>query len=443
MRVWATRTVLAMALVAGVVLAPTPVGGGRAGRVPTGFERRGGTLWTTLAEERDYLRDLVAAAPGPERAGWGAARVTVTRVGTSTRGRPLELITVAGTRSVAEPVRVLFVCGQHGDEPAGRESCLKLIRDLAADRSPAGRRLLERVTVLVLATPNPDGSAAGTRATAEGVDLNRDHVAVSTPEARAIRRVLREARPHIVHDLHEFTVPADTANSTPALYLWPRNLNVAPELRSLAVELARDRIGTALPAAGWAAGVYGEEDTGRPLGGDGDERLLRNAAALDHAVAVLVEVATRPVSALERADPGLLGRRRVAAHLVAAQATLRMAAERGEAITAAVRTSRERAARGGGAVYFAGADNVPAGLGAVGPMPCAYRLTPDRYASARAALAEHGVRVEPDLRVETAQPAGAMVALLLDPRARFAVATATPEPCPADPDRAPTPAEPV
>ncbi|MFF7247890.1 M14 family metallocarboxypeptidase [Embleya sp. NPDC008237] len=428
MRLWATRTVLAMALVAGVALAPAPAGGGRGGRVSTGFERRGGTVWTTVAEERDYLRDLVAAAPGPERAGWGAARVTVTRVGTSARGRAVDLITVAGTRSVPEPVRVLFVCGQHGDEPAGREACLKLVRDLAADRSPAGRRLLERVTVLVLATPNPDGSAAGTRATAEGVDLNRDHVAVGSPEARAIRRVLREARPHIVHDLHEFTVPADTA-APPALYLWPRNLNVAPELRSLSIELARDRIGTALPAAGWAAGVYGEDGTARQLGGDGDERLLRNAAALDHAVAVLVEVGTRPVSALERADPGLLGRRRVAAHLVAAQATLRMAAERGDAITAAVRTSRERAERGGEVVYFDGADNVPAGRGAVGPMPCAYRLTPDLYASARAALAEHGVRVQPDLRVPTAQPAGVMAALLLDPRARFAVAMATTEPC--------------
>ncbi|MYS82053.1 M14 family zinc carboxypeptidase [Embleya scabrispora] len=428
MRAWATRAVLAMALVAGVALAPTPAGGGRGGRVPTGFERRGGTAWTTPAEERDYLRDLVAAAPGPERAGWGAARVDVTRVGTSARGRALELITVAGARSVSEPVRVLFVCGQHGDEPAGREACLKLVRDLAADRSPAGRRLLERVTVLVLATPNPDGAAAGTRATAEGLDLNRDHVAVSSPEARAIRRVLREARPHIVHDLHEFTEPTGTA-ATPTLYLWPRNLNVAPELRSLAIELARDRIGTALPAAGWAAGVYGEDTTGRRLGGDGDERLLRNAAALDHAVAVLVEVGARPVSALERADPGLLGRRRVAAHLVAARATLRMAAERGDAITAAVRTSRERAARGAAAVYFDGADNVPAGRGAVAPMPCAYRLTPDRYPSARVALAEHGIRVEPDLRVETAQPAGAMAALLLDPRARFAVAAAIPEPC--------------
>ncbi|GCD98864.1 M14 family metallopeptidase [Embleya hyalina] len=418
---------LLVALVAGVALGPAPASGGRGGRITTGFERRGGLSWTTAAEERDLLRELIAAAPSPDRVGWEPARVTVTRVGGSARGRDVELITVSGARTVPEPIRVLFVCGQHGDEPAGREACLKLVRDLADDRSAAGRRLLERVTVLVLPTPNPDGLAAGTRATAEGVDLNRDHLAVASPEARAVRRVLRETRPHIVHDLHEFDVPTD-ASVAPTLYLWPRNLNVDPELRGLAVELARDRIGSALRAAGWASDVYGADPTGR-LGGDGDERLLRNAAALDHAVAVLVEVDANPTSALERDDAALLHRRRVGAHLVAARATLRMAAERGEAVTSAIRASRARAEHGPERVYLDGADNLPATWAAPLEPPCAYRLTPAQYATARATLAEHGIRVSPDLRVRTAQPAGVRATLLLDPRARFAIADGTPEPC--------------
>ncbi|MFE3198777.1 M14 family metallopeptidase [Embleya sp. NPDC055664] len=430
-RTWTTRaarSMLLVALVAGVALGPAPASGGRGGRTTTGFERRGGLSWTTPAEERDLMRELIAAAPGPDRAGWAPARVTVTRVGGSARGRDVELITVSGVRTVPEPIRVLFVCGQHGDEPAGREACLKLVRDLADDRSAAGRRLLERVTVLVLPTPNPDGLAAGTRATAEGVDLNRDHLAVASPEARAVRRVLRETRPHIVHDLHEFDVPAD-AYVAPTLYLWPRNLNVDPELRGLATELARDRIGSALRAAGWASDVYGVDPAGRRLGGDGDERLLRNAAALDHAVAVLVEVDANPTSALERADAALLHRRRVGAHLVAARATLRMAAERGEAVASAVRASRARSEHGPERVYLDGADDLPATRAAPLEPPCAYRLTPAQYAAARATLTEHGIRVSPDLSVRTAQPAGVKVTLLLDPRARFAIADGTPEPC--------------
>ncbi|MYW03540.1 M14 family zinc carboxypeptidase, partial [Streptomyces sp. SID3343] len=337
MRAWIARALLPVALVAGVALSLVPAGPARGGRLLTGFERRGGTSWTSPDEERDFLRALVEESEtsrsetswsetswsdrgrserGRSERSRSAGWITVTRIGTSARGRPLELITLTGPSTVPDPIRVLFVCGQHGDEPAGREAGLKLVRDLAGDRSAAGRRLLERVTVLVLPTPNPDGLAAGTRTTADGVDLNRDHVAVSTPEARAISRVLRELRPQVVHDMHEFATPVGNGDA-PFLYLWPRNLNVTPALRALSIELARDRMGPALRAAGWQTAVFGTTSAARETAGDADERLLRNIAGVDHAVAVLAEVAATPLSALEQQDAGLLGRRRVAAHTVA------------------------------------------------------------------------------------------------------------------------------
>jgi hypothetical protein len=427
MRGWFARALLPVALVAGVALSLVPAGSARAGRLLTGFERRGGTSWTTPAEERDFLRSLVEGSAARRSTG----RISITRIGTSARGRPLELITLTGPSTVPEPIRVLFVCGQHGDEPAGREAGLKLVRDLVEDRSAAGRRLLERVTVLVLPTPNPDGLAADTRATADGVDLNRDHLAVSTPEARAIRRVLREMRPEVVHDMHEFATPVGIGDA-PFLYLWPRNLNVTPALRALSVELARDRMGPALRAAGWQAAVFGTTSASRDTAGDADERLLRNIAGTDHAVAVLAEVAATPLSALEQRDAGLLGRRRVAAHTVAARATLRMAAERADAIVAAARASREQAERGGAQIHFDGADNAPAERIRPGTPPCAYRLTPDTYEVVRQALSAHGIRVDPDLRVETAQPAGALIPLLLDPRARFGLTAADATTCASD-----------
>jgi len=431
MRTWATRATLPIALLVGVALALVPAGTPRGGRALTGFERRGGTSWTTTVEERDYLRALTTSAAG-DRAGWAASGITVRRVGTSARGRAVDLITLTSARPVADPIRVLFVCGQHGDEPAGREACLKLIRDLAFDRSAAGRRLLERVTVSVLPTPNPDGLVAGTRATSTDADLNRDHLALVTPEARAIRRVIRELRPHVVHDLHEFDTPAGTY-STPTLYLWPRNPNVDPAVRSLSVELARDRIGPALRAAGWGAGVYGRTTGERPPGEDTDERMLRNAAALEHAVAVLVEVQSKPVSPLEERDAGLLGRRRAAAHMVAARATLRMAAERADAIVAATRESRERAELGGAIVRFDDPEAPDEGDERRGEAtiesPCAYRLSRSGFEGARLTLSAHGIRVGSDLRVETAQPAGALIPLLLDVRAPHPIADAVPVDC--------------
>jgi predicted deacylase len=415
---------LPIALVTGMALALVPAGAARGGRAVTGFERRGGTSWTTPEEEHDYLRE-VAAGPGVGRPGWGAVEVALTRIGTSARGRPLELVALTAAGAPPGPIRVLFVCGQHGDEPAGREAGLKLIRDLATDRSATGRRLLERVTVLVVPSANPDALVAGTRETADGVDLNRDHLALATPEARAIRQVLREWRPHVVHDLHEFDA-AEGTYTAPVLYLWPRNLNVSPELRGLARELARDRIGPAVRAAGWNAGVYGEAADGRRVAGDADERTLRNVAGIGGAVSVLVEVRSVPTSGLEASDAGLLGRRRVAAHLVAARATLRMVVERGDAITSAVDAARTGPAQW---VHFDGADDAPAERVAPVARPCGYRLTEQVYESVGATLAAHGIEFSRDLRVPTGQEAGALVPLLLDPRARYVVGVGEPEGC--------------
>ena len=44
------------------------------------------------------------------------------------------------------------------------------------------------------------------RATQNGIDVNRDHLLLRTPEAQAIARVIATHRPQVVLDLHEFTV---------------------------------------------------------------------------------------------------------------------------------------------------------------------------------------------------------------------------------------------
>ncbi len=132
----------------------------------------------------------------------GAARpglVEVTVEGRSTQGRAIYL---ARLKRGAGPARwrVLFYAQQHGDELAGKDAQLFLLRDVL--RRP--ERLPEDTEVWLMPSLNPDGGEAGTRRNAAGVDLNRDHQALSQPETQALYRVVRRTRPHVAVDCHEF-----------------------------------------------------------------------------------------------------------------------------------------------------------------------------------------------------------------------------------------------
>ncbi|MFI8516851.1 M14 family zinc carboxypeptidase [Streptomyces sp. NPDC085481] len=92
----------------------------------------------------------------------------------------------------------------HGNEWEGTDAALKLIEELATatDRKTAG--LLSTTRLYLNVTANPDGRIAGTRANADGFDLNRDFVTASQPEARAIRRIAIDKQPAVMLDLHGY-----------------------------------------------------------------------------------------------------------------------------------------------------------------------------------------------------------------------------------------------
>jgi Zinc carboxypeptidase len=114
---------------------------------------------------------------------------------------PLEALLLSRPAAGAAHPRVLLVGQQHGDEPAGSEALLVIARELAQG-SLAG--LLDRIDVVILPRANPDGAAARRRGTASGIDANRDHLLLRTPEAQAQAQLVREFMPVVVVDAHEF-----------------------------------------------------------------------------------------------------------------------------------------------------------------------------------------------------------------------------------------------
>ncbi len=159
-------------------------------------------------------------------------------------------------RALAErtPVTVLLTHSVHGDEPAGFESAMQTAYQLLASDEPATQEILQNVIVLINPSQNPDGHerfAAWSNSVAVGsddplaveqtepwaiwgrynhyrFDMNRDLLAQSQNESKALASVYVRWHPQVVADLHSTTsqyffppvAEAHNANLPARTYEW-------------------------------------------------------------------------------------------------------------------------------------------------------------------------------------------------------------------------------
>lgn len=149
-------------------------------------------------------------------------RLYKTTFGYTSEGRALPLVVFGDVRgSSAEAVkasgrtRIFIQANIHAGEVCGKEAALMLLRSLAAGKRDSWS---DSLVVLVAPIYNADGNerialsnrprqngpigGMGQRPSAEGYDLNRDHMKLDSPEARSLVGLIGAYDPHVIVDLH-------------------------------------------------------------------------------------------------------------------------------------------------------------------------------------------------------------------------------------------------
>ena len=423
-----------------LVLAGIPLAAGAQEPPPTtGFEDSNGASWTTHQQELDFLAEV------DER----SERVEIDVIGETRLERPLHLVRIGhplprGLEAAQSEPTSMFVCTQHGNEPAGREACLKLIRDLAFTEDPTLIEWMSTQTLLLVPTANPDGRANNSRGNSRGTDINRDHMALATEEGQTMAAVVRDWTPDLSMDWHEYGPGTPVLYDDEILYLWPRNLNVESDIHRLARSFALDHLEPCAEAGGYSADEYGLDKvsdiyTVRQTAGNEDEGIMRNAMGLRHSLGILIEsaVTANPTNNAgeEVASGAANNRRRVDSQRHVMDCSIEWMIENGDEVMAATTTAPLRKEGEGFSqnvpVYFGGADNdPPEGTEAIyPPQACAYLLSAAEFQTVANTLALHGIvaYVEEDgtYRVPMGQPAEPLIPLLLDARGTRKILSAT------------------
>jgi dipeptidyl aminopeptidase/acylaminoacyl peptidase len=178
----------------------------------------------TVAESSDYVATSKHAdvLDFCERLAKESPLVRVGTLGTSQEGRKLPLLIVADppVATAAEALKskkvVVFAMGDiHAGEVDGKEALLMLARDIATAKE---RPLLKDLVLVFAPIFNADGNekiskdnrpeqagptgGVGTRANAQGLDLNRDFVKLESPEVRSLVRFFNQWDPAVFIDCH-------------------------------------------------------------------------------------------------------------------------------------------------------------------------------------------------------------------------------------------------
>lgn len=119
----------------------------------------------------------------------------------STEGRAIYQVKVGNG-----PIKVLLWSQMHGNEATATMALMDIFNFLGKDTpaySDFKKTLLERCTFYFVPMLNPDGAEVWSRYTALGIDMNRDALALQTPEGRLLKKLVKTLKPDFGFNLHD------------------------------------------------------------------------------------------------------------------------------------------------------------------------------------------------------------------------------------------------
>ncbi|MBK5255553.1 MAG: peptidase M14 [Vicinamibacteria bacterium] len=125
--------------------------------------------------------------------------IQVQTIGTSFLGTDIRMISIGHGQN-----SILLWSQMHGDEPSATPALLDLADYLArAQASPEVARILDAFTLRMIPMLNPDGAARYERRNAQGIDINRDALMLTTPEGRLLKSIRDRFSPVLGLNLHD------------------------------------------------------------------------------------------------------------------------------------------------------------------------------------------------------------------------------------------------
>lgn len=285
------KTRLATSLMCGVVaLSPSGATAQTASSSVSGLQT---TPEKTDFRETSRYADVMAFVEAIDKL---SPKVHRTAFGMTSEKRALPLAVVGAPDASPEAVRRtgklrVYIQGNiHAGEVEGKESAQMLLRELAEGKH---EDWLKTMVLLIAPIYNADGNervalnnrgqqhgplgGQGQRPNAQGLNLNRDHMKLDSPEGRAVVKLMNDYDPHVSMDLHT------TNGSLHAYFLTyapPLNPATDPSItRLLRLEWLPRVTATIRAKHGWDYYYYGNlQGTNREPGSPGE----RSWRTFDH-----------------------------------------------------------------------------------------------------------------------------------------------------------------